>query len=407
MIKHVTIKNFKGINSLEITPKKFNVLVGRNNTGKTSILEAISVCMNPNLTQDLFENKYQNSIINYLSDNSSIKIEKEDDKIKKLTIRKAPPDQILKLLKKDLSELYSKKNQVYMNIDKNISIEKIIKDVDKDKIIEASSDSIVILVNYSGRQILLPGKLYEELLLDALNKVDNIYKQKKAKDSRNGGSEGNIIEDVFENVNMFSLLRHFNKSLNKNLFVKGQKNNVTFIKDTLNSYKSIKTSETRALQLENIIKDDNIISNLKRFNFNSLVLDTEDGRKEIPIESMGDGFKSLIYILTNLYENESNIILMEEPENYMHPGYISELIHYIISIANNSQTQLFITTHSQDFLYMLTSNDALPENDREFLKKELLILQLSKWKDDIILSNLDYNDSVSDMENLLLDLRGI
>lgn len=98
---------------------------------------------------------------------------------------------------------------------------------------------------------------------------------------------------------------------------------------------------------------------------------------------------------------------MEEPENYMHPGYISELIHYIISIANNSQTQLFITTHSQDFLYMLTSNDALPENDREFLKKELLILQLSKWKDDIILSNLDYNDSVSDMENLLLDLRGI
>lgn len=34
MIKHVTIKNFKGISSLEITPKKFNVLVGRNNTGK-------------------------------------------------------------------------------------------------------------------------------------------------------------------------------------------------------------------------------------------------------------------------------------------------------------------------------------------------------------------------------------
>ena len=32
MIKRVTIKNFKGISSLKFTPKKFNVLVGRNNT---------------------------------------------------------------------------------------------------------------------------------------------------------------------------------------------------------------------------------------------------------------------------------------------------------------------------------------------------------------------------------------
>ena len=407
MIKHVTIKNFKGINSLEITPKKFNVLVGRNNTGKTSILEAISVCINSDLIKNLFENKYQNSIINYLSDNSSIKIEKEDNKVKKLSLRRATPEQILNLLKNDLSDFFSKKGKLPRKFDKNIAIERIIKDLDKDKIYQTSLDSIVALVNYSDRQILLPGKLYENLLTDALYELDDIYKHKKVKDSTARSSKETLIDSIWGNVEMFSMLRYFNKPLNKNPFGIDKKNNITFIKDTLNSFKSINTSEKLALQLENMIKHDNIIPNLTRFNFHSLVLDTEDGSKEIPIESMGDGFKSLIYILTRLYENESNIILIEEPENYMHPGYIRELIHYIISIANNSQTQLFITTHSQDFLYMLTSNDALPGNDIEFLKKELLILQLSKWKDGIILSNLDYNDSVSDMEDLLLDLRGI
>ena len=407
MIKHVTIKNFKGINSLEITPKKFNVLVGRNNTGKTSILEAISVCINSDLIKNLFENKYQNSIINYLSDNSSIKIEKEDNKVKKLSLRRATPEQILNLLKNDLSDFFSKKGKLPRKFDKNIAIERIIKDLDKDKIYQTSLDSIVALVNYSDRQILLPGKLYENLLTDALYELDDIYKHKKVKDSTARSSKETLIDSIWGNVEMFSMLRYFNKPLNKNPFGIDKKNNITFIKDTLNSFKSINTSEKLALQLENMIKHDNIIPNLTRFNFHSLVLDTEDGSKEIPIESMGDGFKSLIYILTRLYENESNIILIEEPENYMHPGYIRELIHYIISLANNSEIQLFIITHSQDFLYMLTSDSDLSENDIEFLKKELLILQLSRFKDNIILSNLDYNDAISDMEDLLLDLRGI
>ena len=72
MIKRVTIKNFKGISSLKFTPKKFNVLVGRNNTGKTSILEAISVCTNPNLIKDLLMYKYGPFFINYSSDKWSV-----------------------------------------------------------------------------------------------------------------------------------------------------------------------------------------------------------------------------------------------------------------------------------------------------------------------------------------------
>lgn len=108
MINNIIIKNFKAIGTLEIKPKKFNVLVGRNNTGKTSILEAISVCMDPNLISDLF-NKYGTSIINYFGNNSSIKININNKNVKRLLIKKATPDQIINKLKSDLIKNLDKK----------------------------------------------------------------------------------------------------------------------------------------------------------------------------------------------------------------------------------------------------------------------------------------------------------
>ena len=403
MIKHIAIKNFKGINSLEITPKKFNVLVGRNNTGKTSILEAISVCTNPNLIKDLLMYKYGPFFINYSSDKASIKIDTDDNKVKKLNLRNPTPEQILNLLKNDLNELSIKKDNVYVDIGRYIDVEKIIKVLDKDSIYEASLDSIAVLVNYSDHPVILTAERYKDLLIDTLSKLYDTYIFKNEKNSATGKSNSNRME-FRDRLNM---LRYRYPLTRNDSFIIDKKDNVTFINDTLLSAEFFHKSQKLALQVENIIKKDNIIPNLKRFDFYSIVLDTEEGDQEIPVESMGDGFKSLVHIIIKLYDNEGDIIVIEEPENYMHPGYIRELIHYIISIANNSHVQLFITTHSQDFLYTLISDDALPEKDIEFLKKELLILQFSKWKDDIILSNLDYNDAVSDMEDLLLDLRGI
>ena len=44
MLKNISIKNFRGFDKLEINDiKKINLLVGQNNWGKTSILEAIAI----------------------------------------------------------------------------------------------------------------------------------------------------------------------------------------------------------------------------------------------------------------------------------------------------------------------------------------------------------------------------
>ncbi len=44
MISELEIANFKSIEHLKISPKKINILIGRPNTGKSNILEALGLC---------------------------------------------------------------------------------------------------------------------------------------------------------------------------------------------------------------------------------------------------------------------------------------------------------------------------------------------------------------------------
>lgn len=56
MIKKITIKNFKSIETLEsVCNENFNVIIGENNIGKTTIFEAIhlwKICYDSNIKKD-------------------------------------------------------------------------------------------------------------------------------------------------------------------------------------------------------------------------------------------------------------------------------------------------------------------------------------------------------------------
>lgn len=55
MIKNITIKNFKLFEFLEVRDfSQINVFVGANDSGKTSLLEAIFLSLNPSNPELLF-----------------------------------------------------------------------------------------------------------------------------------------------------------------------------------------------------------------------------------------------------------------------------------------------------------------------------------------------------------------
>ena len=70
MIQDIKIENFRGITSLEIQDfKKINIFVGKNNCGKTSVLEALFLVTgisNPSLSVTI--NNMRSLVINNIVD---------------------------------------------------------------------------------------------------------------------------------------------------------------------------------------------------------------------------------------------------------------------------------------------------------------------------------------------------
>ncbi|VEH68394.1 Predicted ATPase [Rodentibacter pneumotropicus] len=67
------------------------------------------------------------------------------------------------------------------------------------------------------------------------------------------------------------------------------------------------------------------------------------------MENASDGVKAFIGIIISLIAGESDFILVDEPEAFLHPTLSYKLGKEITSILN-SDKRLFVATHSADFL---------------------------------------------------------
>lgn len=169
-------------------------------------------------------------------------------------------------------------------------------------------------------------------------------------------------------------------------------------------------SETVAIEIQEIIKNENLLANLERFTFRSFVFNLEGVRQEIPLELMGDGFKDFIYIISRLLQCTKSkikpVILIEEPEMHMHPGYIIEFVRYLINFSINNDLQFFITTQSEDLINSFLSEE-IDKKLQNALKKELKIIRLTNADGANIIDTINYEDALENINTLYLDLRGI
>lgn len=76
-----------------------------------------------------------------------------------------------------------------------------------------------------------------------------------------------------------------------------------------------------------------------------------DDESEIPIDKMGEGVLNILYLLTLLFSTKGSIFLIEELENDLHPEALKKLLNLILE--KSSQNQFFITTHSHIVLKLL------------------------------------------------------
>lgn len=76
----------------------------------------------------------------------------------------------------------------------------------------------------------------------------------------------------------------------------------------------------------------------------------------IPAYLAGDGLKRLLAIAASVSRASGGVVLLEEPECFQHPRYLRELV-FLLASAVNSNTQVIMTTHSSDLIDLLLHHE--------------------------------------------------
>lgn len=68
----------------------------------------------------------------------------------------------------------------------------------------------------------------------------------------------------------------------------------------------------------------------------------------LPIQVMGDGIWRILSVIVHIYENKNGIVLVDEVDNGLHYSVMPQLWEAIFKASLSSNVQLFATTHNLD-----------------------------------------------------------
>jgi AAA15 family ATPase/GTPase len=297
-LKQLTIKNFRGFDSLEIDGfSKINLFVGKNNSGKTSVLEAVFLVLgmsNPMLPNTI--NQIRGLNTGNAKQLRSVFYNLKDENKPSFTAKMS--DDSERTLK-----LEAKYKQNETSADNS-----------------STSKPELIGVDLNFRE--LRGNKNSPVLKSNLIFEDDGIKQTIPK---------NYLEKLYavfisEKNDRGSLLR-FSEMI--------KRKEETHIIETLKRF------------------DANIID-IKPLP-DGIYFDLKNSEELIPINIMGDGIRRFLNIVTAVLEKKNAFVCIDEIENGLHYSAYKLLWESLLSFSNTNNVQLFITTHNIETLACLKS----------------------------------------------------
>ncbi len=301
-IKEIEIKNFRGFKELKIENfGQINLILGRNNCGKTTLLEGLFLTIgisNPLLLENI--NKLRG--IGYKS--------ADDFKFlfHKLRFADIPS---FKMKFEDKSERTLELHPRYLLDSKTDSLKN-------------NSDSNFLLSNVSMAATLIEGIDLKFGIKEKHSKLRSFISS--FVDSKQG--------ITFNQAKGYQekLFAVYNSSDNKET-------------NALPRYSEIIKRKKETVVLEAIKKFEPKIKAIFALP-DGLYFDHEDFEERIPSNLAGDGVRRFLNIITTVAERNESIILIDEIENGLHYSAHKLLWKNLLSICKEMNIQLFISTHS-------------------------------------------------------------
>ena len=396
-IKNVHIKNFRLLNDCNINfDRELNIIIGKNNTGKTSMLYCLEKFINSNKNNLFrFEDlsiKLQNDIEKVLQDDE-IKSEEEYNESYKgilleMLITYDEKDNI-SALSKLMTDLSSDKNEInlcfkyylpyenyiklkndYVDFRKKVDDIKTVSwfltrnsnkyfclkrygyDVDENNSIELDSSLMSSIINFSyidaRREVTNDMSLKTGNVRAELSKLSYNYLKNKKDDE---------LKEKVEELNKILL------EMDSKLDLQYQNIFKDFFDDLLNY--GI-TDEGSKMEIQSRLSDINVV------NDNTLMLYDIDGKK-LPETYNGLGFLNFYALIMQINailmqfksygDGCMNILLIEEPEAHTHPQmqyiFINNIKKIINKYKDNVNLCTIVTTHSPQIVSQADYNDLI------------------------------------------------
>ena len=392
-LRKLILENFRGYKNLEVPlNENLNVIIGKNDIGKSTILEALEI---------------------FFNNNNSVKIEIQDLNVwatkKEITIG------ITLEVDKTKDYLIDSENKTNLEdeflLNKNGELQ-ILKVWDCSKSLTAKSLSTYLVANYPTAFDANP------LVTVKITDLKKIVKEKEIEDAvedkRISSKYRKAIYQVSNTEEKKEILIPVDKedakaiwgSLNAELpffaLFQSDRQNKDSDKEVQDPLKlitkqAIATKEAELQQVINEIKakaeekgqktidklsemDSEIAKslspNVSNRNWDSLFSFSFTGDEGIPLNKRGSGVRRLIllnYFRAEAEDNTSNsrgvIYAIEEPETSQHPNYQIMLINSLITLSEAENKQVIITTHSpeiakiaedQNLILVVRDDDDMP-----------------------------------------------
>ena len=379
-ISQIKISNFRSFTNEENIIRELDVLnifAGRNNVGKTNVLRAINLFFNPKSYNPSIDRNAIKEITKGASKDPVITVDFIDDE---LEIGIESKYQIYCNLNKEEAEIY-KTNSKHAKLNSSSKIKKYLNTKFKCVYLSTTDQDL------SSQAF----SLLNDMVLEYFKK-----KHKKIKQT---------VEEFERQYDL--LLGTFKEHIND-------------IESDLDNEFELFRENHIEIKPKLVIDDK---AKITEFLLKNISLKLDDDYAQI-IDAKGAGVQrtSVIlltfFLLNEIFQKHNKIILLDEPEAFLYPLLTTGLKDSILELVNNenNKSQLFITTHSREFLKEVNNpifrfyniSQSKREQSYQRSKNEFDIVKnsvVSKFTNEIknqVLKNYGLLDEVDDHSEIII-----
>jgi predicted ATP-dependent endonuclease of OLD family len=360
IIEKLIIKNYKLFQNFECDLNKdISILVGDNEEGKSTILEVINLL----LTGKLNGRSIYYELTPYLCNKTAI-----NDYISELETgaKNPPPDILLELYLQDNEQLLFLKGT---NNSKKINAAGIYMHLEfNDKF----SEEYLEYIDDSARVETIPIEYYDVTWCSFANETLTSRKI----------PVNTTLVDTSIQKNYYGTDQYISKIIDDSLDMKEKTDlslNFRKLKESFAAEQTIKNINQKLSARKGIISDKDLSVSVDisaKSNWESTLTSYLD---DIPFKFIGKGEQNSIKINLTIESEaeESQVILIEEPENHLSFSNMSKLINKIKDKCRGKQ--LILTTHSTFVLNKLGINNVILLNNENNMKLEDLSIETQRY----------------------------